>query len=488
MTQGPLLILLLRFVLSFLGLFLVGTSLWSGDMFGDVSFEQLIYHIQFGFSGLLETDAKSLHMFFVSAVQYPALGAAVLTVVSAVAERLRRPAAPGVARRLSLGLARHSGVLVLLGGLGYFLVAFDVSSYIRSFYGEDVFATAYINPRSVPLVPDARPKSLVLIYVESLENSYQSPKRFGRDLLAPLTRMQKRYASFGSYEQMPGTNWTMAGILSTQCGIPLKILKLPGPEEALGLHMRRFAPRAVCLGDILRAHGYENVFMNGPDLEFAGVGIFLKDHGYDRVYGAREWIRAGEDQKKMKEWGLRDDRLLAHAKTELSALVASGQLFNLTILTVDTHGPDGILSDECRRRAAGSFETIVECTAGQVAELIGYIEAQGWLDRVSIVVQGDHLAMENPVFAQLEANKQRRVFNLIVSRPAEVPVSPRVDHFDMFPTILNVLGFRTASGRLGLGYCMLASCGTARPPEERFGRFEGGILNRSPVYIDLWTG
>lgn len=489
MPYSLLLQLLLRFAASFVGLFLVGTSEWSDYMFGDVSFEQFVYHTRFGINGILKTDAHSVHRFFVTAVDLPLVAALLVAVISLVAERRWVPSGPAAAGGLAVrarGLVRRLHLFTVLAGLVFFMVTFNFGTYVGSLFGPDVFAAHYVEPAGVPLTPVGKPKSLVLIYVESLEGTYQDKALFGRDLVAPLTRLQRQYLSFDSYPQVEGAHWTIAGIVATQCGVPLKVSLLPSPEDPRQ-HLRSFLPRATCLGDILRARGYENVFLNGPDLEFADVGTFLKDHGYSRSYGAKEWAEAGEPLRGMAEWGLRDDRLLVHARSELTQLMATGKPFNLTILTVDTHGPDGILSEECRRRAVKDFPGIVTCTADQIAEFVKFIAAQGWLDRVSVVVQGDHIAMENPIHDALETSKHRTIFNLIATQPVETSLAGPIDHFDMYPTLLELVGLHPEAGRMGLGYCMLKRCATPAPPEARIAQFKAGLLNRSPTYEALWT-
>ncbi len=492
MPYSLLLQLLNRFLVSFVGLFLVGTSEWSDYMFGEVSFEQFVYHTRFGMNGILKTDAGSVHRFFVTAVEIPLVAALLIGAVSLLAEQRwragsNRDGAPAPLWTRGGALVRRLHLLTVVGGVVFFLATFSFGTYVGSLFGPDVFAANYVNPAGVSLTPTGKPKSLVLIYVESLEGTYQDTSRFGRDLVAPLTRLQHQYLSYDTYSQVAGAHWTIAGIVATQCGVPLKVSLLPSPEDPRQ-HLRSFLPRATCLGDILKSHGYESVFLNGPDLEFADVGTFLKDHGYNRTYGAKEWIQAGEPASTMTEWGLRDDRLLAHARTELTQLVANGRPFNLTILTVDSHGPEGLLSDECRRRAVKDFPGIITCTAAQVAEFVKFIADKGWLDQVSIVVQGDHIAMENPIHDILETSKHRTIFNLIVSKPVETKLGDGIDHFDMYPTMLELLGLHPAAGRMGLGYCMLKRCATPAPPAERIPQFKDGLLNRSPVYEALWTG
>ncbi len=468
-----------RLAVCLLGLLPVGTSLWSQQMFGEVSFEQFIYHLRFGRQGLLKTDTDSIESFFLTGVLLPIGAALLVTLLLWMADRWL---SGGKASQI---LRRNGHWLIMLTGIVLFLAHFSFDDYLESLIGPDVFSAHYIKPDSVQLTSNGRPRNLVIIYVESLEGTYQDSSRFGRDLLEPLTRMQQRYTSFAHYPQSKGAHWTIAGIVSTQCGVPLKVALLPSPDDPR-VHLRQFLPGALCLGDVLRQHGYENVFMNGPDLEFADMGLFLRNHGYDRVYGAKEWIDAGEPATRMRAWGLRDDRLLARARTELDGLMAAGKPFNLTILTVDTHGPKGLMSDECRRRGARDFPDIVTCTAGQVAEFINYIETRGWLDRIAVLVQGDHIAMENPIHDTLEGSANRVIFNMIATRPAELPLGNEITHFDMYPTLLELAGLHPEGGRMALGWCLLQRCNTPAPPVDRIAQFKEGLLNRSPTYETLW--
>jgi len=49
--------------------------------------------------------------------------------------------------------------------------------------------------------------------------------------------------------------------------------------------MNNFMPDAVCLGDILKSRGYHLEFMGGANNEFAGKGLFYKNHGFVSVEG-----------------------------------------------------------------------------------------------------------------------------------------------------------------------------------------------------------
>ncbi len=163
----------------------------------------------------------------------------------------------------------------------------------------------------------------------------------------------------------------------------------------------------------------------------------------------------------MSGWGLRDDALFRRARVELDQLMKSRKPFNLNVLTVNTHHPYGHLSPECSRRGHQDFEGIVECTADLVAEFVEYIIARGWLDRVAIVVQGDHLAMGNTSYDKLATNPERRVFNLLINDNPKLTANTReVTHFDMLPRC-SPIGLQVKGGRAGLGYSRSVRCARA---------------------------
>ena len=74
--------------------------------------------------------------------------------------------------------------------------------------------------------------------------------------------------------QTRGTTFTVAGILSSQCGTPLLFPKGPGGNDIL---KNGFLQEGFCFGDILHAAGYHQVFMGGASTRFAGKGVFLAD-------------------------------------------------------------------------------------------------------------------------------------------------------------------------------------------------------------------
>jgi phosphoglycerol transferase len=187
----------------------------------------------------------------------------------------------------------------------------------------------------------------------------------------------------------------------------------------------------------------------------------------------------------MNFWGLYDDDLLALVKAKLIQLHAQKQPFNLTFNTIDTHGPDGHFSKYCKAHGIKDFPGIVECTSNQVAELVLFMKRSGYFKDTNVVILGDHLAMENPVSDKLDTIKERHVFNRFISAKPVTKNREDVLHFDMFPTILEFVGFKVEGGKLGLGFTAISK-NTDLPPATEYEDMNEDLLNQSDEYLDLW--
>lgn len=324
--------LLAKTFIYFLGLFLIGFKIWTNKYFGSITIDQALTTISFNFEGTLTGDAQFLHRFLAWCVIWPLLLAVVFAIVGLYCKR-------------SL---RHAHYLVLMAGIILVCAQYHIPAYIKQHLlpQPDYFAQHYQDTAQVAMQAQ-QPKNLVLIYVESLETTYSNPQLFQRDLLAKLNQLPVQKISFQHYRQMPGTEWSVAGIISTQCAVPLKLITIFSKNN-FGEQASHILPGAYCLGDILAAHGYQNIYMNGSDLNFGGVGKFFRDHHYQELLGRSEWLHAKlASNTEISGWGLHDDDLLAQAKIKLKQLENSNKPFNLTIFTIDTHGPDGHLNQRC---------------------------------------------------------------------------------------------------------------------------------------------
>lgn len=477
--MNPLRVDLLRLLAYGAGVFAAAFALWVDRMFGSPSIDQILYHLHYAEGAAVEMSEVFVITFLVEVLGLSLAAAAVMTALHA---RLARGRSGWLA-----GAMRVLPHLATAGGLAMLLLQFSVFSYAAAHFDEDRFGKSYSDPISAKLL-EVKRRNLVLIYVESLEETYSNATLFGSDLLAPLREVGGR--SLPEYRQAPGATWTIAAMVATQCGVPLTVYSQE--EVRREGDQRAYLAGATCLGDILQARGYRNVFLGGAPLSFAGKGTFLRDHGYAERYGKEEWLAAGarppgSEEPEMGGWGMFDDALLIRAREQLAALHASGQPFNLTVLTLDTHNPHGYPSPSCRGNGPPDqrvpFERIVACSAGHLAEFVRFARDRGYLENTTLVILGDHLAVGNPVDTELRSVTDRRVFNLFLGAEPFPKKTEPVLSFDMFPTLLEATGMRAEDGRLGLGRSAWAA-ETVRPEWVRHPSLPP--LAASPSYQRLW--
>lgn len=280
---------------------------WIGRNFGEPTIDQVLFHLYFSDGAAVRMSGIFLFTFVVEVLLYPLALAAVAAILHHAVAQVR-PAW----RNTGLRAVPH---LAVVAGIASLLLQFSVFSYAAAQLEGDRFAQAYVDPARVRL-KDGDKRNLILIYAESIEDTYGNPDLFGTDLLAPLRQLGGQ--SFASYREAPGANWTIAAIVATQCGIPLSVyseydIKRRGQE-------RVFLPGASCLGDILQARGYRNVFLGGAPLSFSGKGAFLRDHGYQESYGRTQWKQLGATAEELNVWGLYDSALFKRARDKLETL------------------------------------------------------------------------------------------------------------------------------------------------------------------------
>ena len=454
------------FLLWWLATAFVVLNLWIVSNFGQLELDQFIYHIVNIDEVIKPMSPVFVALSFVALFGIPT--AAALTAVHFLA-RKRGPKKPEVPYRF----VEQAGRRRLIAGVEVALVSvlvpslvlgvatpslannIGVFSFVENSKPSSFIEAFYRFPEA--LAAPEKPTNLVMIYVESLENTYREEELWGENLLDSLDEATAEWATFPQFTEVRGTGWTIAGIVASQCGVLLKEENSFDIAQQLGLksinrigeRVDEFMPGITCLGDVLDDAGYKNVFMGGADPDFAGKGKFLKEHGYDRVLGQPFWEMTGETE--FTKWGLHDDDLLRHAKEQLVDLQESGEPFNLTVLTVDTHRPEGHLSPTCQRKGAEDLPGIVACTSDMLADFVYFMEERGYLENTAVVITGDHLTMPNVVQETIDLEPNRTIYNRFYAPQGMEPNREELIHFSIFPTVLDMLGFSYPGDGLALG-------------------------------------
>jgi arylsulfatase A-like enzyme len=302
-----------------------------------------------------------------------------------------------------------------------------------------------LHPVSKKNIVAAPGKNLVLIYMESLERIYWDPKVFP-GLTPNLDRLRKQGLDFSGFETFAGANYTMAGLFSSQCGVPLFTSAFAGIDSVAGNSndTASFHPKITCLGDVLHRADYTQVYMGGAPITFSNKGLFFQLHGYDEALGLQQLEAAAGGKLPESGWGLYDNVLFKLALQRYEALEAARKPFNLSLLTLDTHPPDGRPSPGCPKYAknANSMLQAVHCTDHLLGKFIDALSRQpGWKNTV-VVIMSDHLMMRNDAQSLFPRDYHRQPALLVLNAGQGVRPT-RMYHMDVAPTLLDLLGVHT---------------------------------------------
>jgi phosphoglycerol transferase len=345
--------------------------------------------------------------------------------------------------------------VIMALGLVQTSYSLEFTDYLKSRFDNrnrgDWMSELYRTPRVI--AAPKKSKNLIILYVESLESN-----RIPKD---SNIRINLNLGQPKSFSIMPGTQWTLAGFVSSQCAVPLFPVSGVGANR-YDLLETSFMKNATCLGDILSSHGYKGEYIGGARSVFAGKDNFLKSHGFDKVTG-RDELSAIYPLATFPDgwWGYGDDLLFDFAKKRLTELNNSEEPFFFSLLTLDTHGPKGIHTEFCKRNNfPETIDGIFNCSVFQVDEFIRWLKESGLLENSVVVVMGDHPFMapeyrESLIDKKWKSLSSRDVF-FGMSIPDKQNVDfPNMNHFDVAPTILGALGFQLEGDRFGLGRNLL---------------------------------
>ena len=370
--------------------------------------------------------------------------------------------------RIKIPLAIILMVIVIWGEVVWIYAdrAFGMKNYIKSQVEESHFIEEeYVSPKDVAITFPKKKRNLIWILMESAESSSQGKEDGGLQVvnyIPEMTQIAKDNISFSQSDPIegasvtPGNGWTIAGIIGQSAGIPLK---LPVGGNSMGQY-DTFMPNLSGLGDILKKEGYHNLFMCGSDLEFAGRSNYFLEHGDYETFDYYSAIKEGKISSDYRVWwGFEDQKLYSYAKEKLKSLAKKDEPFNLTMLTVDTHYPDGYVCDICPNKYDSQYGNVWACASNQVNEFLSWIKKQDFYEDTTIVISGDHLTMDGNFFKGLDSKgsdgsgTERKVYNAFINSAKE-PKKEKMRQFttlDLFPSIVSSLGADIEGGRLGLG-------------------------------------
>lgn len=311
----------------------------------------------------------------------------------------------------------------------------------------ELYRNHFVHPDSLKLEIPEKPRNLIVIMMESMETNFErhTPE------LAELQRQNTNFTPGGV--SVSGTSWTIAGITGKLCGIPLNMPM--GINEHLG-KLPTYLPYAQCLMDVLEKKDYNQVYMQGSSGDFTQKRIFWTVHGNVEVHDIEYYTRIGKIPEKYNVfWGFEDRKLYNFAKEELDALSKMEKPFALYMLTVDTHQPEGYVDAQCAKEFAevkGGLPKALRCASKQLDEFLIWAKQQPWYANTVISVMGDHAMPSLSPKAGVPVSDSLYWTNFIVNSAVNTPVRERqYSSLDMFPTLLEAMGFKLENRSAGLG-------------------------------------
>jgi len=445
------------FVISliFLAFFILLSIYWVYKNTGNVTLEQLIFHLKVPVKG---TNIGMIWDYMIWTFPRVLL---IVIVFSSIVYIYQRKSKREISKKQKILYFLAKIVLVL--SIIIVLCVMNVFGFAKNqLTASDLIEKEYIDPSTANIIFPEEKQNLIYIYLESMENTFSSKENGGmyeESRIPELTEIAKNNINFSNTDKiggaldLKGTQWTIAAMVSQTAGIPLKISI---GDNDYGNHST-FLPGAYTLGEVLEQNGYKNYLLLGSESEFGGRKSYFESHGNYNIW---DYASAVEEQRMTADekvwWGYSDGDLFKYAKEQLTEISQKEEPFNYTLLTVDTHFTDGYVCEACNtEHFKDQYSNVIRCSSQKVSEFVNWIKEQPFYENTTIIISGDHLTMQATIGEEANKNNygERTVYNAIINSKVEPAVTTdrQIFTIDMYPTTLAALGATIEGNRLGLG-------------------------------------
>lgn len=442
--------IVVQYILVFLAVLIASSILWMFRTWTNLNMNELMFHLQSSVEG---TDMGIIKSYIFSCLIFSIVVTGILVVIYLIGKKKRR---------LILWISLGSMICVAAVTIGYMWERLGITAYAKNQTTSSSFIEDnYVDPSSVTLTFPEKKRNLIYIFLESMENTYSSEEyggAFPENVIEELTEISNENENFsGDHETLnggvplTGATWTVAAMFGQTSGLPLKI-----PIESNSMDTQKeFFPGLTTLGDILEEEGYRQTLLIGSEGEFGGRKLYFNEHGN---YTVKDYNYCAENglipEGYRVFWGFEDKKLFEIAKKTLTEEAASGEPFNFTMLTVDTHFEDGCTCGDCPDTFGDNqYANVMACSSKRVKDLVDWIKKQDFYENTTIVISGDHLTMDSDFCDDVPDTYERKVYTTYINAPVQPENNNYREYstFDQFPTTLAALGVDIEGNRLGLG-------------------------------------
>lgn len=488
--------LLVSLIILFLGNLLFFFTVWLLRKYDHIYLDQVLFQLKSPANGANRTLAGSVVM---QVGVYPVLFTAIETFLylflGGFIKKLRNNKkyanyCLGKFCNFIKRIAMPMALSTLLIAVTFFAAKLEVVSYISVASTEsDFIIHNYKNPSETKITFPENKRNLIYIMLESMECTYADTKAGGNitdNFIPELKKLAEDNVNFSNTKDFggalsySGTTWTSAAMVAQTSGM---LIKVPIAGETYGGE-NSFMPGVTTLAEILKKEGYNQTLLVGSDADFGGRKTYFCEHGDMNIVdinSLKEENRLPKDYRQW--WGFEDDKLFDFAKEEIEKLYQSGQPFNFTMLTADTHFPDGYECNDCRNKWDNQYANVLSCSSKRVLNFVQWIKEQPFYENTTIVICGDHLTMDPEFLKSIDKNYTRTVYNCFINAPV-VPINEKnrkFGTFDLFPTTVAALGATIEGEKLGLGINLFSNSLTLTE-EYGFETLDSELQKKSQFY------
>ena len=358
---------------------------------------------------------------------------------------------------------RHRGkiiIVLLVLSIIFGLYNLNLFTFLKNANSESSFIEFnYTNPKTTKVEFETK-KNLIFIVVESLETTLFDKEHGGSwnyEVTPELYQLLNEEDSVTFYNQnkaqgmkmISGASYTTASVFANTSGLPFKI-----PIDGNSYHSKNFMNGAYTLGDLLKDNGYYNELISSARTSFGGIKEYFTKHGN---YSIVDVDSVKDYNLKITDsdygaWGFNDNYLFKVAKKRLTEVSKKDEPFNMTLIGIDTHFPDGLVGNYTTNKYKTQYENVYATESKLIYDFISWVKEQDFYKDTTIVIVGDHLSMQSEYFNSRGAT-DRYVYNCIINSyvSTENNSNRQFSALDTFPTIVSSIGGKIEYDKLGLG-------------------------------------
>lgn len=219
---------------------------------------------------------------------------------------------------------------------------------------------------------------IILVLWESLSSKILHAKYNGVEILPTLNQLSRNSIFFSEfYASGDRTEKGLAAVLS---GYPAQALTSIVKETKKVTSLPSLAAE-------LKPLGYTSRFIYGGDLEFAGMGAYVRSMPFDEIYTKNDFERSQQNSK----WGAHDEFIFAKSLEDLGKRDPLKPVFQV-ILTITSHEPFEIPVNDfiSGKDELSLFYNAHRYTDGCLANYISALKKTGNWENTLLIVMGDH--------------------------------------------------------------------------------------------------